>query len=245
MSYVLTREQYNKFPFEFNEVISVTKELGANIGSVWSELLGTDYLHKVSGFVSRGLNVYALVEDTYQDDFNLYSWISSRLTFKPKVSLSPLNYSIVLGTGTLPRNVEEIIEEIESVRGSTSAPIVEDTPIDYSLYDDSDGATTLIAEDCFILDFNGSKFEVYDEGDVYTVGRGSSSDFKVKAKGVSRTHLNVRYRSGYLEIMDLNSTNGTKVDGVKIPTNTWVKVSEDSVIKLGKAKLFTSKLEEE
>ena len=61
----------------------------------------------------------------------------------------------------------------------------------------------------------------------------------------STTHLNVRYRSGYLEIMDLNSTNGTKVDGVKIPTNTWVKVSEDSVIKLGKAKLFTSKLEEE
>ena len=166
-----------------------------------------------------------------------------------RLNIADMNFQerscIVLGKGTLPRNVEEIIEEIESVRGSTSAPIIEDTPIDYSLYDDSDGATTLIAEDCFILDFNGSKFEVYDEGDIYTVGRGSSSDFKVKAKGVSRTHLNVRYRSGYLEIMDLNSTNGTKVDGVKIPTNTWVKVSEDSVIKLGKAKLFTSKLEEE
>ncbi|MEY2900460.1 MAG: hypothetical protein RL247_626 [Actinomycetota bacterium] len=48
------------------------------------------------------------------------------------------------------------------------------------------------------------------------IGRGTDSDIHVVAKGVSRHHAEVRWDGKRAEVVDLGSTNGTKLDGSRI-----------------------------
>jgi putative FHA domain protein len=245
MSFVLGIEEYNQYRNEFTPVNSVDKSIGANIGAVWRELLAKndEDVFKVSGFVARGSNIYALVSSSYEDSFNLISWVSKKLSFEPKVAITPFNYSLIFGEGKLPRSIDEVLEEIRSVR--SASPVSVPNCIGGSdSYDDEFGATTVLSEDYINISGGEFSFDIFDEGEEYSIGRGSEASLRVVARGVSRSHLRVRYREGEFQIYDLGSTNGTRVNGVRVPTETWFTVSDGSTIKIGKVALKVRKMEE-
>lgn len=252
MSSVLSLDDYSIFRQEFSPVSQVDKSVGANIGKVWKELLSQndETVQKVTGFVSRGSNIYALVGSTYNDEFNVIDWVSSRLSFKPKVPLTALNYKLVFGEGVLPRSIEEVLSEIRSVKSvnepssfnNLGVPTSSDTGTSYGDY--SGGATSIISDDYISLSFNGESLDVFDEGEEYTVGRSSSSNLIVAIKGVSRSHLKVKYDEGVFQVYDLGSTNGTRVNGRKITPNAWTPVPDGSTLKIGRATLKVNKMED-
>lgn len=232
MNSILALSDYNEFSNEFSVISSVDKTIGANIGAVWRDVLslGDETSSKVKGFLSRGNNVYALVSDRYEDSFNVIDWVKERLAFTPKVSLSPLNYTLVFGTGSLPRSSEEVLSEIRSVRGTTN--------VSRNSYEDrgisSVEATSVLSEEYFILHADGISFEVFDEGTEYLLGRDPKSDFVVTDTGVSANHCKFRNTNNILQVMDLGSTNGTKVNGKRIKTRSWIVLGEKDTLKIGR-----------
>lgn len=240
---VLSIQDYKSFQDEFTQVETVDKSVGANIGAVWRELLSLhdETVFKVSGFVARGSNIYALVSDTYEDTFNVIKWVSEKLSFRPKMSISPFNYQLIFGEGSLPRSIEEVLDEIRSVRGNRPvSPVVESV----GDYVDDFGATTVLSDEYMNLSGSGFSFDVFDEGDEYTIGRGSHVDFRVVSTGVSRNHCKLRYLDGIFQVFDLGSTNGTRVNGTKIPSHTWFTVSDRSTLKVGKVSLSVNRMED-
>lgn len=244
MSTLLSVADYNQFSNEFSVISSIDKSMGANIGAVWRDILslGDDTPSKVKGFLSRGENVYALVSDRYEDTFNLIEWVSQRLSFRPKVAVNALNYSLVFGKGVLPRSSEEVLSEIRSVRGVSSRSYHEERVVDS--YDNSVGATSVLNEDFFVLHAAGISFEVYDEGDEYTLGRSPECDFVIADGGVSATHCKLRNQDGTLQIFDLGSTNGIRLNKKRINSHEWVVLRDGDNVKIGRITLKVS-LEEE
>lgn len=243
MSTVLSVADYNQFSNEFKVISSIDKSLGANIGAVWRDVisLGDDTSSKVKGFLSRGENVYALVSDRYEDSFNLIEWVSQRLSFRPKVAVNALNYSLVFGKGVLPRSSEEVLSEIRSVRGVSSSSSRDESEVNPFA---PVGATSVLSDDYFVLHAAGISFEVYDEGDEYTLGRSPECDFVISDGGVSATHCKLRNQDGTLQILDLGSTNGVRLNKKRIRSHEWVVLREGDSVKIGRITLKVS-LEEE
>lgn len=249
MSTVLSVADYNQFSNEFSVISSIDKSVGANIGAVWRDILslGDDTSSKVKGFLSRGDNVYALVSEGYEDRFNLIEWVSQRLSFRPKVAVNALNYSLVFGKGVLPRSSEEVLSEIRSVRGVSSRSYREERVVDTYTQPSSFapvGATSVLSEDYFVLHAAGISFEVYDEGDEYTLGRSPECDFVISDGGVSATHCKLRNQDGTLQIFDLGSTNGIRLNKKRLRSHEWVVLREGDSVKIGRITLKIS-LEEE
>lgn len=246
MSYVLSERDFKVYSQDFAPVGSVSRTLGANIGAVWRELLslGDDTVHRVSGFVSRGSNVYALVSDTYKDGFNLINWVKGHIDFKPKVSITPINYSLVFGEGSLPRDIEEILEEINSVRSLSPSSSQVNSPSEEVGIAYDDVATSIITEDYYAIRGSGFEFSVFDEDKEYIMGRGSNCDFIISGVGVSRHHLKFKYENGSLQVFDINSTNGTRVNGKRIYSGSWVNVADGSTIKVGRVNMSVNLREE-
>lgn len=232
MSSILTVADYNQFSNEFTTITSINKSLGANIGAVWRDILSRndDTSSKVKGFLSRGDNVYALLSDEYQEDFKLIDWVKERLSFTPKVALNPLNYTLVFGNGVLPRSSKEVLSEIRSVRGISNS---KNTIIDRQ-ESTSIEATSVLSEDYFVIHADGLSFEVFDEGTEYLLGRDPKSDFVVTDTGVSANHCKFRNTNQILQVMDLGSTNGTKVNGKRIKTRSWIVLGEKDTLKIGR-----------
>ena len=65
------------------------------------------------------------------------------------------------------------------------------------------------------------------------VGRSSKNDVRIKDKGVSRRHLRIVPREGRYFIEDLQSTNGTFVDGAQINPGTGFEVKKGVPIVMG------------
>ena len=64
---------------------------------------------------------------------------------------------------------------------------------------------------------DGKTFRLSD-GSVKTVGRATRADFIVDAPLVSRVHCRLTAdKSGQLVVEDLDSTNGTQVNGQRVP----------------------------
>ena len=249
MSTILSVADYNQFSNEFSVISSIDKSVGANIGAVWRDILslGDDTSSKVKGFLSRGENVYALVSEGYEDSFNLIEWVSQRLSFRPKVAVNALNYSLVFGKGVLPRSSEEVLSEIRSVRGVSSRSYREERVVDTYTQPRSFtpvGATSVLSEDYFVLHAAGISFEVYDEGDEYTLGRSPECDFVISDGGVSATHCKLRNQDGTLQIFDLGSTNGIRLNKKRLRSHEWVVLREGDSVKIGRITLKVS-LEEE
>ncbi|MBI5497673.1 MAG: FHA domain-containing protein [Deltaproteobacteria bacterium] len=60
--------------------------------------------------------------------------------------------------------------------------------------------------------FRGGEFPLPDDREVL-VGREESNDIQLNETGVSRVHAKLIMEQGRLELRDLNSTNGTFVNG--------------------------------
>ena len=74
--------------------------------------------------------------------------------------------------------------------------------------------------------------EIPLDEDVMLIGRGRKNDIIIQDNEVSRTHCRlVRVLDDY-EIHDMNSTNGTFVNGQKIRQGGWL-LSAHSIVELG------------
>lgn len=61
-----------------------------------------------------------------------------------------------------------------------------------------------------------------------TVGRGDDVDFRIPDTGVSRHHATIEWNGAVATITDLNSTNGTAVNGVRV--SQWQLSNGDEII---------------
>jgi hypothetical protein len=67
-----------------------------------------------------------------------------------------------------------------------------------------------------------------------TLGRGTDVDVQLHDTGVSRRHAEVRVVEGQVEVHDLGSTNGIRVNGQKVTAAT---LTEGDVVTLGSSEL--------
>lgn len=67
----------------------------------------------------------------------------------------------------------------------------------------------------------------------FFIGRSSKADYQIKLDGVSRNHLKVICKDSGLFIEDLNSANGTFLNGNKIDANKEYEVQNNEEIALG------------
>lgn len=74
-----------------------------------------------------------------------------------------------------------------------------------------------------------------NEGEKLIIGRGSDANVVIDNAAISRHHSSFELKGGTLFISDLQSTNGTSVNGIKITSET--PVIQSDAINLGKFRL--------
>ncbi|MCA1766447.1 MAG: FHA domain-containing protein [Desulfobulbaceae bacterium] len=79
-----------------------------------------------------------------------------------------------------------------------------------------------------------------EEGQCLAIGRGDNADVIVNNSSVSRKHISLELNKGFYYLSDLNSMNGTRVNGEKI--NSERQIFESDNISIGKFNLKISKL---
>lgn len=67
------------------------------------------------------------------------------------------------------------------------------------------------------------------------IGRGTDSDVHVVARGVSRHHAEVRWDGKRAEVVDLGSTNGTRLDGERV---TRAALPDRCTLVMGQARIL-------
>lgn len=72
------------------------------------------------------------------------------------------------------------------------------------------------------------------EKDVVSIGRAKDNDIVVENLSVSRNHARIRLENGRYSLVDLNSANGSFINGTKI---TQAELNSDDIISIGKHKL--------
>ena len=74
-------------------------------------------------------------------------------------------------------------------------------------------------------------------GNIKTFGRAPRADFIVDAALVSRLHCRVEAAFDALTVVDLSSTNGTFVNGKRVPPGKYMRLSPGDFILIGRTKL--------
>jgi predicted component of type VI protein secretion system len=90
-------------------------------------------------------------------------------------------------------------------------------------------------------DLSGNKREL--SGDLLRIGRDPANDFVVENIEVSRNHSKITHSEGLYTLEDLNSTNGTFLNGRKISTPERLK--DGDLISFGEANVFEFSLDKE
>ncbi|MDB2425970.1 FHA domain-containing protein, partial [bacterium] len=81
---------------------------------------------------------------------------------------------------------------------------------------------------------NGTKVAEYSTTkNDFTVGRSSSCDISIELKGMSRIHLQVQYKNELFYLKDLNTTYGTKINGVQVSKEDEILLNKNDKIKVG------------
>lgn len=75
--------------------------------------------------------------------------------------------------------------------------------------------------------------EYYLLGGSVTLGRSSKNDIVIKDKFVSKNHLNITERNGIFYLEDLNSANGTYLNGEKADAGTLIELQNGDKIGVG------------
>jgi pSer/pThr/pTyr-binding forkhead associated (FHA) protein len=76
------------------------------------------------------------------------------------------------------------------------------------------------------------------DGSVKTIGRSTGAEFIVEAALVSRLHCQLTATAGVLRVEDLDSTNGTFVNGTRVRT---AQLREGDRLSVGRLQLVVSK----
>ena len=82
------------------------------------------------------------------------------------------------------------------------------------------------------LPYNGFSFPIDERG--ITIGRSDRADLQILDATVSSMHARLRYQSGVLSIEDLNSTNGTYLNGRELGPHIPTRIRNGSQIKFAK-----------
>ena len=82
--------------------------------------------------------------------------------------------------------------------------------------------------------FKGQKIPLISK---IKMGRDKSNNIVVDDKMVSRSHCLIQKIKEDYFIKDLNSSNGTYVNALRVPTNKYVKLEKGDIIRLGKTEL--------
>lgn len=86
-----------------------------------------------------------------------------------------------------------------------------------------------------ITSFDGVK-TYYISKPSFILGRGSTSEIKLDDKDISREHVRIFFADA-LKIEDLDSSNGTFVNGIRLPPKSHVDILENDKIVLGQSKI--------
>lgn len=84
-----------------------------------------------------------------------------------------------------------------------------------------------------IIDVDGERYIL--TGAVTVIGRGSVADIQLDDSGVSRKHLELRVTPSGVIATDLNSTNGSFVEGHRISAATLV---DGNTITIGRTRIM-------
>lgn len=84
-----------------------------------------------------------------------------------------------------------------------------------------------------ILDIDGQRYLL--TGPVTVIGRGSEADIIVDDSGVSRRHLEIRVTPDGVIASDMGSTNGTFVEGHRVPAATLV---DGNTLTIGRTRIL-------
>ena len=87
-----------------------------------------------------------------------------------------------------------------------------------------------------IVDAEGNRREI-TLGDVTTIGRQTGNDVVIDDQRVSRQHALIECREGACFITDLESSNGTYLDDVRLPPDVTAPLAPGAEIKIGASSL--------
>ena len=86
----------------------------------------------------------------------------------------------------------------------------------------------------FVIHETGGRAQAYAlSKPVMRIGRAADNDIVVSSKLVSNHHLQVESRGGKVLVTDLNSTNGTILNGIRIPPSQGVPLHLGDVMRVG------------
>lgn len=72
----------------------------------------------------------------------------------------------------------------------------------------------------------------------YIIGSGGSCHIQLSRPEISNRHAQLILKDNVLKIMDLDSSNGTKVDGAPVAANEFFEVNSGSVITIGQVQIL-------
>lgn len=98
-----------------------------------------------------------------------------------------------------------------------------------NLASEEDGAMTAL----YIIDGHDKRKALEFSGDSLVVGRSAESDLRIKDPFVSRKHLKITRKSEKIFIQDLNSRNGTFVNGEPIRPGVDIELPEGVPVVMG------------
>ncbi|MFA7613651.1 MAG: FHA domain-containing protein [Candidatus Caldatribacteriota bacterium] len=64
----------------------------------------------------------------------------------------------------------------------------------------------------------------------FTIGRSSEADFTIRVNELSKVHCKIYLEDNQIFIEDMNSKNGVRVDGEKIPAEEKIEIFPDSSV---------------
>jgi hypothetical protein len=91
-----------------------------------------------------------------------------------------------------------------------------------------------ILQSFYMLRKKGAISHESSNSDVITIGRNGTNDIVIADKVVSNKHAQIHIRNGMYYIEDLHSTNGVKVDSLKVWSGKMVKLLLNSEISFGR-----------
>lgn len=151
----------------------------------------------------------------------LASWLAEQIADRGYQTLAPVAVTL-LGNSTVPRRAIRVDAQTMSATVETALP--EGMRGTTAVYEGPPPAApppppaaplppTVPPHGLRLLNGPGKDRVFVLRGAITTVGRGTDNDLVLESNDVSRHHLRIECAGGQWRLHDLNSTNGTKVNG--------------------------------
>ncbi|MBH0082017.1 DUF3662 and FHA domain-containing protein [Salinibacterium sp. SWN167] len=154
------------------------------------------------------------------------------------VRLSQSDYQRMAGLGsTLLSELTELVQrhataQHYSFSGGISIALVPDDSLSQGMIEvDSVNVKGTVAWTP-VLDINGTRHTLKHARTI--IGRGSEADITLDDNGISRKHVEILWDGSRAEVNDLNSTNGSKLNGSPV---SRAPLAPESVIDIGRTRI--------